>query len=120
MSALPATVREAVLAHGREAAPDEACGLLLGGERRVERSRRTANVAADPRTGYEVPPEAVLAAVDDGLVGFYHTHPRGPAGPSDRDRRAAAWPGYLYAVADLRTGAVGAWRWTGEAFVAAD
>jgi proteasome lid subunit RPN8/RPN11 len=34
------------------------------------------------------------------LIGFFHSHPRGPAAPSqfDTDR---AWPGYVYLILGL-------------------
>ena len=56
------------------------------------------NVAAEPQTRYELDPAAVLAAleaIDDAdavHVGFYHSHPTGPARPSAVDRPAASWP----------------------------
>jgi proteasome lid subunit RPN8/RPN11 len=31
------------------------------------------------------------------VTGFYHSHPRGGAEPSERDLNAA-WPGYIYLI----------------------
>jgi proteasome lid subunit RPN8/RPN11 len=132
---LTGPVRAELLAHARTGRPAEVCGVLIGtrgdGADRpdaVSRSRRIDNVAADPRSRYELDPEATLAAIEraeaagDDLVGFYHTHPRGPAEPSETDRRRATWPGYVYCIVvpepngDREGSAVRAWRWTGEAF----
>jgi len=127
MLAVPDPVRAAVLAHAREGAPEEVVGVLAGthGEERstVERPLRAANAADAPRIRYEIAPaEALelLERVDDAgldVVGFYHSHPRGPLEPSAADARRAAWPGYSYLVVSLADGPdVGSWRWTGERF----
>jgi proteasome lid subunit RPN8/RPN11 len=150
---LPTRVAERLRSAARSGAPEEVCGVLLGTGResetiRVTDSRAVANVADAPRTRYELDPTgtaAVFASVDDGsaadreqgsppdpdravettdVVGFYHSHPRGPPGPSPTDRDQAQWPGYVYLIVSLgsgiegETGAeVGAWRWTGDGFV---
>jgi proteasome lid subunit RPN8/RPN11 len=141
---LPTHVRETLVAHAEDGAPEEVCGVLLGTDRgsdtiRVTDTGPVANVADDPRTRYELAPAEtaqVFASVDaddaagDGatstaetdateVVGFYHSHPRGPAGPSATDRAQAQWPGYVYLIVSLdgeQSAEVGAWRWTGGAF----
>jgi proteasome lid subunit RPN8/RPN11 len=116
-----------MVAHAREGSPAEVCGVLGGesGERsRADRSQRVENVATTPRTRYELDPAAQLAAMQtieaDGreVVGFYHSHPEGPAGPSETDAAQATWPGYSYVIVSLAGEApsVRAWRWTGESF----
>jgi proteasome lid subunit RPN8/RPN11 len=62
------------------------------------------------------------------VVGFYHSHPEGPDGPSATDRAQARWPDHVYVIVSLGAGgsgasdatpadaAVGAWLWTGETF----
>ena len=87
------------------AAPAE-CGGVLGGPSADTVTTATAvtNIAAHPQTRYELEPAGVLAALDaieaagDVHVGFYHSHPRGPARPSAVDRAAAAWPGSVYVI----------------------
>jgi proteasome lid subunit RPN8/RPN11 len=122
-------VRDDLLAHAREGSPEEVCGVL-GGVRPdandeefvVETARRVPNVAASPRTEYTLDPGAQLeamAAIEDAgrdVVGFYHTHPRGPLQPSATDEARATWPGYAYVVVVPDEGLVGCWRWTGERF----
>nr|WP_276233314.1 desampylase [Halosegnis sp. DT85] len=122
---LASDAREAMVAHAREGAPEEVVGVLVG-ERdpdRVTRVERATNAAADPETRYELDPAELLAALDaveaagDEVVGFYHSHPRGPLAPSETDERLATWGGYVYAIVSLDGDpAVGAWRWTGERF----
>lgn len=125
---LAADVRAALLEHAREGVPEEVCGVLSGrrdpdGTPIVTGNHRVPNVADSPETRYELDPAAQLAAMEaieeqgDEVVGFYHSHPRGPAGPSATDARLATWPDYRYCIVSLPEETVGAWRWTGERFV---
>jgi proteasome lid subunit RPN8/RPN11 len=134
---LSAGLREAIVEHALEGAPEEVVGVLAGersagaseattetGERSVAERRYPAeNAAATPETRYEIAPADELAllerAEDAGLdvVGFYHSHPRGPLAPSETDARLAAWPGRSYVIVSLADDPeLGSWRWTGEAF----
>jgi proteasome lid subunit RPN8/RPN11 len=122
-------IRDAICAHARSGAPREVVGVLAGDRREgravVRRAYRAENAADDPRTRYEIaaPAEiALLERIDDAgldVVGFYHSHPEGPPGPSDTDARLAAWPGRSYVIVSLGTDApeTGAWRWDGDRFV---
>jgi proteasome lid subunit RPN8/RPN11 len=127
MLTLASGVREAMVAHARQGAPEEVVGVL-GGER-GDRSTATAieratNAADQPRTNYEIGPPELLELVDGieerglDVVGFYHSHPAGPAAPSETDRRQATWVDHSYVIVSLggETPEVGAWRWTGERF----
>lgn len=121
-----ASAREAILAHARETAPAEAVGVLAGQRAspdRVTRIERAQNAAADPTARYALDPAALLSlleAIEDAgedVVGFYHSHPRGPEGPSRTDEARATWEGYVYAIASLEGDpSLRAWRWTGERF----
>ena len=117
---------DALLVHAREGAPAEVCGVLGGwreGETaRVTTARRVSNVAANPRSRYELAPDEqvrVMDAIEDAgaeVVGFYHSHPRGPDRPSGVDEAQATWEGYSYCIVSLggERPTVGSWRWTGE------
>jgi proteasome lid subunit RPN8/RPN11 len=139
---VPASVRDELLSHAREGAPEEVCGILAGtngdGEtagsgarwpsRCVETHHPAANVAGTPRTRYEIDPREqleLMERIEDAgreVVGFYHSHPQGPAEPSATDAAQATWPGRSYVIASLDGGdaaaSVGSWRWTGERFIA--
>ena len=88
-----------LVASARAAAPEEACGLLLGrrggGVARVREAPRVPNRAADPRVAFELEPGAWAALLDRAeaagleLLGVWHSHPRGPVAPSAEDRRHA-------------------------------
>lgn len=125
MIRLPADAREEILAHAREGDPEEVCGIL-GGERgdpaTVETVHRATNAADTPGTRYEIAPAEQFELMEDvesagrEVVGFYHSHPRGPLAPSHTDADLAAWPGRSYLIASLPDGEIGSWRWTGEHF----
>lgn len=81
------------------------------------------NVADAPRVRYELDPEGQLEAIQrledrgETLVGFYHSHPRGPPAPSETDVETATWPDASYVIVALDGEPyVGSWRWNGETF----
>lgn len=81
----------------RRAHPHECCGLLLGRieadgrAMRIDRVIETANLAADPRSGFEIDPAALLRVHREAraqartLLGWYHSHPNGRPTPSPAD-----------------------------------
>jgi proteasome lid subunit RPN8/RPN11 len=96
-----------IVAHAREAAPAECCGLLIGAGESVIEAARTNNLASDPNR-FEMDPgdhirarrEARTRGLD--VLGFYHSHPRSPATPSTSDRAEAWYPDYLYLIVSVR------------------
>lgn len=84
-------VLDEVRAHARDASPRECCGMLIGIGVEVRQSVRAANLATGT-TRFEIDPRdhfrAIRAAREQSLdvVGFYHSHPRTPADPSETDR----------------------------------
>ncbi|MFC7214497.1 desampylase [Saliphagus sp. GCM10025334] len=125
---LPDSIERAILEAARASAPEECCGVL-GGEFGPDVSHARShyparNVADEPRTRYRIDPEEQLAiferleARDEEIVGFYHSHPRGPPGPSATDAEWAAWPGRSYVIISLEGSSgddddalVRSWRW---------
>lgn len=125
---LDADTKTSIVEHAQQIAPEEACGVLGGvrepGDRLiVSRAVPTENVANTPATAYEITPERALETIERieaaGLehVGFYHSHPGGPATPSPTDRADATWIGYTYLIVGLdEEPRLRAWRYTGESF----
>lgn len=123
MLVVPRAAYDAVVTHAVEGRPDEVCGVLGGtfGEREstVAAVERAANAAPAPEYEYAIDPAEQLEIMDDltarghEVVGFYHSHPRGPAGPSATDVGRATWPDRSYVIVDLAGDhpVVGAWRW---------
>ena len=97
----------AIREHALAVYPEECCGLLLG-EVAAERELVATvvpveNRCAEPRCGFELPPDAVACALAQerrggrDVVGVYHSHPNGAPVPSHRDEREA-WPGWSYLI----------------------
>ena len=120
---LPAGVEATILAHAREAAPAECCGLLLGTAEAIVEARRARNVADDADRCYEIDPVEHLAVIRDArcrqleVMGAYHSHPRSAARPSATDARHA-FTHFLFVIVGLETGKadVLGWRWHGGNF----
>jgi desampylase len=97
-------VLDRLLAEAARTAPEECCGILLGCGGLVNDARPAGNVAADPRRRFEIDPQALVdahrAARDGGpyVLGYYHSHPAGPAGPSAVDCEQAAGDGRVWAI----------------------
>jgi proteasome lid subunit RPN8/RPN11 len=83
-----------MIAHAREEAPNEACGILAGNSGRVLRLYRTANAALSP-TAYRLHPDEqyrIFRDIEDRgleILGIYHSHPSSSAIPSETDIRQA-------------------------------
>ena len=105
---LPRALREELIAHARESAPQECCGLLLGDGEAVRRVMRCRNVHPSPETRYIIDKTQLFEAFrasadfDRELVAIYHSHPRSPAYPSPTDRAEAQWPLAAYVLVSLR------------------
>jgi proteasome lid subunit RPN8/RPN11 len=98
-----------IIAHAREAAPHECCGLIGGAADGVVRSIYPArNVAADPLVTYEAAPEDLFSAQrkmrerGEELIAIYHSHPRSSdPQPSATDVRLAYYPSAVYFIVGL-------------------
>ena len=84
-----------ILSHSEGAYPEECCGLLVG-ERRsgdiyVYEVHESTNIADTPVDRFEIDPqlrfdlERRMRGENLDLVGVYHSHPDGPALPSQID-----------------------------------
>jgi len=101
---------EEIIAHAREEAPNECCGLLAGRDGRSERVFRMANAARSPLR-FEVAPLEVmrtLEAIDEAgleVSALYHSHTRTAPYPSQTDVTfAEAWPGTPWIIVGLAEG----------------
>jgi len=100
---------EEMIAHARETAPAECCGLIGGvAEMRAVTLYRLRNVTPNPELGYEAAPEDVFAAQrqmrarGEGLLAIYHSHPRAAdPSPSATDVRLAYYPSAKYLIIGL-------------------
>jgi proteasome lid subunit RPN8/RPN11 len=99
-------VLDRMMEHARATLPNEACGLLVGRNGQASRFIPTENTLRS-ETEYEIDP-AFLAATfrllrDSGeeLVGIFHSHPKGPARPSNRDLERAYYPEAVHVIVSL-------------------
>jgi [CysO sulfur-carrier protein]-S-L-cysteine hydrolase len=107
---LAQTLLDELIAHAREEAPNECCGVisLAGGLARGV--HRTVNLKASP-LAFEVDGLELLrigAEIEDAgaeLGGIYHSHTRTAPYPSQTDINFAAnWPGVEWVIVGLADG----------------
>ena len=96
-----------IVAHSREDAPNECCGLVGGRDGAATTIYRARNEFASP-TRYNVDPQDLIRIVNaiDGageeLAAIYHSHTRSEAYPSQTDVNLAAnWPDPVYLICSL-------------------
>jgi proteasome lid subunit RPN8/RPN11 len=96
-----------IVAHSREEAPNECCGLIGGRDGRPTSLHRARNEFESPLR-YNVHPQDLLritAEIErrgEELAGIYHSHTRSEAYPSQTDVNLAAnWPDPLYLICSL-------------------
>ncbi len=136
---LPESIRAQLIAHAREGAPDEVCGILAGRGDHVERLFRVANTAdgvdagrgvfrdrgtgqpvagrkavhyyMDPRDQLRVYNEIDALGLD--VLAYYHSHTHTEASPSPTDVRLATDLAAHYVLVGLQDGqrpSVRAWK----------
>ncbi len=92
-----------IVAHARDDAPNECCGLLVGAGDVIDRAIRARNLHASP-TRFLLDPKDHIDALraqrgsSSSVVGVYHSHPHSAPTPSETDVREASYPEYLYLI----------------------
>ena len=116
---IPRALLDELIAHAREDAPDECCGMIAVAAGEAVRVFRTRNTAASPlrfemdgKEQYEVLERIEGAGWELGAI--YHSHTRSEPKPSQTDINLARWwPDPLWVivgVADDAAPDVRAWR----------
>ena len=95
-----------MVAHARDSAPNECCGLLIGVGAQIESAHRSRNIDPSPARFLIDPRDhfgAIRAARAGGreVVGVYHSHPSTPARPSASDLAEASDAEYAYVIVSL-------------------
>ncbi len=94
-----------IVAHAKEEAPNECCGVMGGADGRATSVRRGKNLHASPLRFEIADPIKLLNAIEaDGeeLVGIYHSHTRSAPLPSQTDvNLARLWPDPLWVICGL-------------------
>jgi len=100
-----------VVAHAREEAPNECCGMIASLDGRAVAVHRAVNAAASPLR-YEMEPQdqyRIEMAIDDAgqeLGAIYHSHTRSAPFPSQTDINLAFHPDSLYMIVGVAGDAV--------------
>jgi sulfite reductase (ferredoxin) len=104
---IPKEIVETIFAQGQRAAPDEACGYLVGHGDTVMKALALTNVDHSPYH-FSLDPKEQFAALRQcraeglAILAVYHTHPLTPARLSAEDIRLAYDPALVYVVASLQ------------------
>jgi proteasome lid subunit RPN8/RPN11 len=98
-------IKEAILVHASNCAPDECCGLLaMDPEGAIRFAYPLTNADPSP-VSYTVDPDehfhALRHAESRGweIAGVFHSHPKGPPAPSVMDVQRALEPDWVYLIA---------------------
>jgi proteasome lid subunit RPN8/RPN11 len=95
-----------MIAHARDEAPNECCGMVASEDGRAVKVYRAVNAAASPLR-YEIEPGdqyRIEMAIDDAgqeLGAIYHSHTRSAPVPSQTDINLAFHPDALYVIVGL-------------------
>jgi proteasome lid subunit RPN8/RPN11 len=106
---IPSNVYEELLAHAREDAPNECCGLIGGLDGVARTVYRARNAEASPLR-YNLDPQdqfRIMSEMEEKgeeLSAIYHSHTASPAYPSQTDINLAAYPDALYLIVSLAEG----------------
>jgi [CysO sulfur-carrier protein]-S-L-cysteine hydrolase len=110
---VPAEIRQRLVEHAREEAPNEACGLVAFRDGVAERYLPGENTLASPYR-FELRPRdpADFFLEDEGYeLAVFHSHPETAPRPSRTDiANIGLWEGRPYLILGLATGELAAWR----------
>ncbi len=108
---------EEMIAHAREDAPNECCGMVGATDGRAMAVFRAVNAEASPLR-FRIDPEEQLELhnrIDDAgleLGAIYHSHTRTEPRPSQTDINfAKLWPGVLWIIVGLSGGEADVRTW---------
>jgi [CysO sulfur-carrier protein]-S-L-cysteine hydrolase len=112
---VPAQIRAQLFQHARDAAPNEACGLVAFRDGVAERYLPAENALASPYR-FELKPRdpADFFLEDEGYeLAVFHSHPATEPRPSRTDvENIGLWEGRPYLILRADTGELAAWRIT--------
>ncbi|MBI1886057.1 MAG: M67 family metallopeptidase [Chloroflexi bacterium] len=106
MLSLPRKIVDEMVAHAREEAPNECCGIIAGKDGKAVGLFRARNAEASPYR-YNVDPQDLFRIYrkceDKGweFLAIYHSHTASEAYPSATDVRLAFWPESYYVLVSL-------------------
>jgi proteasome lid subunit RPN8/RPN11 len=113
---VPAEIREQLVAHAAEEAPNECCGLIVFRGDVAERYVRGRNKLASPyRYELEVDPDVWFLEDEGYELAVFHSHPATQPIPSKTDQELSGlWGGRRFLIYGLKFDDLRAWRITRE------
>jgi proteasome lid subunit RPN8/RPN11 len=104
---IPREVYDELLAHAREEAPNECCGILGGRDGAATTLYRAINAEHSPLR-YTLDPNDLYRITfreipenDEEMLAIYHSHTASPAYPSQTDINLATYPDSVYLILSL-------------------
>lgn len=104
---LPRSYVDEMIAHAREEAPNECCGIIAGADGRAAKLYRCRNAEESPYR-YQVDPNDLFRVYREceqngwDFLAIYHSHTFSEAYPSPTDVRLAFWPEAYYLLVSLK------------------
>lgn len=98
-----------LIAHAREDAPNECCGMIGAVNGEATSVYRARNAEASPLR-YNLDPAdqfkimATMEERSEDLAAIYHSHTKSPAYPSQTDINLASYPDTIYVIVSLLDG----------------
>ncbi|WP_209346933.1 M67 family metallopeptidase [Pontixanthobacter sp. CEM42] len=95
---------EALRNEANKTHPEECCGIIFGEEGALRLVIPAKNTHPTPETHFEIDPATLIAAHKSErtgglkIIGYYHSHPKGPAKPSKTDQASASGDGRIWAI----------------------
>jgi len=95
-----------IVAHAREDAPNECCGMIGGVDGEARTVYRAENAEASPLrysidAGEQFRLMREIEGAGEELAAIYHSHTKSAAYPSQTDINLAGWPEAVYLIASL-------------------
>lgn len=100
---------EEIIGHAKEEFPNEACGILAGKDKKVNKVYKMTNTEKNPMR-YLMDPKEQLKVIkqmrSEGLemVAIYHSHPNVRPYPSSRDVELAFYPDSSCVIVSIMNG----------------
>jgi [CysO sulfur-carrier protein]-S-L-cysteine hydrolase len=103
---VPRQMLEEMIAHAREEAPNECCGMIGGADGSATTVYRSINAEASPlRYSLDASDQfRIMQEIEkrgEELIGIYHSHTASAAYPSQTDVNLAAYPDAVYVIVSL-------------------
>lgn len=104
---VPRSIVEVMTSQSLAEYPHEVCGLIGGTAGKGHELCQIRNIAPMPECQYLMDPAELVQTLERfeanglDLVGIYHSHPLGPAHPSETDIAESYYPDVVYVIISL-------------------